>query len=314
MMLPPKRTSRRAFVRSVAAPPLLALAGDFGTAKGSLPLAVRGKSSYSIFLSTGASPSELWAAAELQQHIELMTGVRLPIEIGSGLPASPNVVAVGRGALVDKLGIETPEGESCLLRTVGGAVVIAGGRQRGTMYGVSVFLEKLGCRWFTPDVSRVPRRETLALPELHEVHTPAFEYREVFLYRGAGKRMVRPEPFERTLPSSRRERRRQNRLHAVRTFVLRPDSPGSLLRESSGILLVGSGQAAQNSGTTLSHEPGPPRSGRAAGPSVAFGTPRGCRCLDFTERWRRVVRMRTMPAGRQGGRWPGFGSRAPICK
>ena len=33
-----------------------------------------GKQPYSIFLATEASPSERWAAEELSQHIEQMTG------------------------------------------------------------------------------------------------------------------------------------------------------------------------------------------------------------------------------------------------
>jgi hypothetical protein len=48
------------------------------------------------------------------------------------------------------------------------------------MYGVYGFLEKLGCRWFTPDVSRVPKSRTVAVGPLDEVQKPAFEYREPF--------------------------------------------------------------------------------------------------------------------------------------
>jgi hypothetical protein len=55
------------------------------------------------------------------------------------------------------------------------------------MYGVSILLEKLGCRWFTSDISRIPRQEALWLPELNEVHSPAFEYREVFFTEAQGR-------------------------------------------------------------------------------------------------------------------------------
>src|ERR1700683_5180840 len=162
--LRPKNT-RRKFVRSVAGASLLSLADYKAIAKNdSVPLAVPGRQPYSIFLSTEASPSERWAAEELRRHVGQMTGIGLRIDIGSGVPASPRAVAIGRSALTDQLGIQPPEGESSVLKTVGETVVIAGGRQRGTMYGVSIFLEKLGCRWFTADVARIPQSQALWLP------------------------------------------------------------------------------------------------------------------------------------------------------
>ena len=48
------------------------------------------------------------------------------------------------------------------------------------MYGVYTFLEKLGCRWFTPDLSRIPKRRTIAIASVDERHTPSFEYREPY--------------------------------------------------------------------------------------------------------------------------------------
>ena len=74
---------------------------------------------------------------------------------------------------MDKLG---PEGY--LLRTVDGHLVIAGSDVRGIMYGVYGLLQDhLGCRWFTPEVSHIPKHETLVLPELNETVIPPLEYR-----------------------------------------------------------------------------------------------------------------------------------------
>jgi hypothetical protein len=184
------RSSRRGFVRSIAGASLLSLAEETiakGAAKTSLPLAVPGRQPYSIFLSTEASPSERWAAEELRQHLEQMTGIGLRIDTGASVPASLRAIAVGRSAITERLGIEPPEGEACLLKTADETVVIAGGRQRGTMYGVSILLEKLGCHWFTSDVARIPRVESLRLPELNETHAPGFEYREVFFTEAQGR-------------------------------------------------------------------------------------------------------------------------------
>lgn len=75
---------------------------------------------------------------------------------------------------------EAPGPVGFLLRTAGRNLIIAGGRQRGAMYGVYLFLEKLGCRWFTPQVSRIPKLSTVRIPPLDETHKPSFEYREPF--------------------------------------------------------------------------------------------------------------------------------------
>ncbi len=186
-MLTQPRNSRRTFISRVAGASFLPLAAKLGFAKDSTPLAVPGKQSYSIFLSTEASSSERWAAEELTQHIMKMTGIGLRIDSGTAAPASRRVIAIGRSAVTEHLGIEPPAGESCLLKTAGETIVIAGGRERGTMYGVSIFLEKLGCRWFTPDIARIPKVKALWLPELDEAHDPAFQYREVFFTEAQGR-------------------------------------------------------------------------------------------------------------------------------
>jgi hypothetical protein len=120
-------------------------------------------------------------AEELQKFLQEMSGARLPIITDSEKPEG-DLVLVGNSNLIQKLGLripfETLGSEGFVLRTQGNHVVIVGGRQRGTMYGVYAFLEKLGCRWFTRDLSVIPKKPTLALEALDEVHKPAFEYRE----------------------------------------------------------------------------------------------------------------------------------------
>ena len=136
-----------------------------------------------IVLSRDASPSEKRGASELQSHLKQITGVEPAIQTDpDALP--PQAILVGQSRHTDALGVKTdaaklgPEG--FVLKTVGQRIVIAGGRQRGTMYGCSTFLEKLGVRWLTPKVTVVPKPATLALPDLDETQTPAFEYREPY--------------------------------------------------------------------------------------------------------------------------------------
>jgi len=157
-----------------------------------LPLAAReqpivlvdgGRSTYSICISSEASPSERRAAEELQRFLEEISGARLPI-VTDAAAVSGDVVLVGKSDALDRLGLNIPfedlGPEGFALRTAGRHLVIAGGRLRGTMYGVYAFLEKLGCRWFAPDASRIPKMSRVTIASLNETQKPAFEYREPY--------------------------------------------------------------------------------------------------------------------------------------
>lgn len=146
-----------------------------------LELARHGRSAYKIVLGREASASERHAAAELQRFLEEISGARLPVVTEQG---GPRLILVGNSGVARKLKLSVdpaevgPEGFR--LRTAGPHLLIAGGRRRGTLYGVYTFLEKLGCRWFTAEVSRIPKRPTVRVGALDEVQKPAFEYREPF--------------------------------------------------------------------------------------------------------------------------------------
>ncbi len=157
---------------------------------GQLALATAGKSSYTICVSRQASPSEMRAASELQRFLKEMSGARLPIVTDNAASTGP-LILVGDSPALQRLkpAIDFPRlgAEGFALKTIGTHLVIAGGRQRGTMYGVYTFLEKLGCRWFARDASRIPRLPTIAIGPLNETQKPAFEYREVFVTEGFEK-------------------------------------------------------------------------------------------------------------------------------
>jgi len=157
-----------------------------------LPLAAReqpiilvdgGRSTYSICISSEASPSERRAAEELQRFLEEISGAQLPI-VTDAAAVSGDVVLVGKSDALDRLRLNIPfedlGPEGFALRTAGRHLVIAGGRLRGTMYGVYAFLEKLGCRWFAPDASRIPKMSRVTVASLDETQKPAFEYREPY--------------------------------------------------------------------------------------------------------------------------------------
>lgn len=151
-----------------------------------LVLAEGGQSPYVIVIAEKASPSERYAAEELQKFVNEMTGVSLPVVVDTEA-AREEEILLGANRRLESLGVEIPwdrlGAEGYVLRTVGKKLVIAGSKVRGTLYGVYSLLEDhLGCRWFAPGVSRIPKCDRLVIPPLDEIKVPVLEYREVFTY------------------------------------------------------------------------------------------------------------------------------------
>jgi len=167
-------------------------------------LASEGESPYAIVLSGQASPSEKHAAGELQSFVKLATEAELPI-VGENDPRAkePSRIFVGAGDLANSIitsgkpiDMEKLGDEGFIIRTVPGEgskqdIVIAGGRLRGTMYGVYTFLDHLGFRWYTNRKTWLPHEVmhaysgvnnskpgTLRFPQFDEKVIPPFLYRE----------------------------------------------------------------------------------------------------------------------------------------
>jgi len=154
-------------------------------AAGETVLVENGKSPYQIVVADNTSPSTKYAAEELQGFLEEMTGVKLPI-VGDQQPQAPKEIILGDNAHLRALdtNIDIPSlgKEGYVIRTVGDHLVIAGGALRGNLYGVYGLLEDhLGCRWFTPDCSHIPKTPKLALGPLDDRRIPALEYRETYI-------------------------------------------------------------------------------------------------------------------------------------
>lgn len=153
-------------------------------ADGKLTLASGDASTYKIRLCTDPILAERTAADELQKYLRQITGVTLPIQEAGPLPA--NAILVGRDAVCDSLVLDTPwttlGEEGFGVTTAGSHLVLAGGRPRGTLYAVYSFLDQeLGCRWFTADVSRIPKQNPLVISSsINRTFVPQFEYRDIY--------------------------------------------------------------------------------------------------------------------------------------
>ena len=151
-----------------------------------LVLAENGQSAYQIVIPEKPSPSVEHAAKELQHFLAEMTGAKLPIRTDAE-PLPERAILLGQNRHLQSLGVPIDfaglGNEGYHLRTVGPHLVIAGSSVRGTLYGVYALLDDhLGCRWFAPGVSRIPKYARLELGPLDERYVPPLEYREVFTF------------------------------------------------------------------------------------------------------------------------------------
>jgi len=158
------------FVASAAAAPSPAMT-----------LASQGTTDVVIVTPCEPSPSIRRAAEELRTFLGQITGAEFPCVTEAQAPARHEIV-LGAPERLRRLGVAVDTGklgpEGYVLRTVDGHLAIAGSDVRGVMYGVYGLLQDhLGCRWFTPEVSRIPKRPTLELPELDQTVVPPLEYR-----------------------------------------------------------------------------------------------------------------------------------------
>lgn len=162
---------------------LLALLAAAAGLLGGAELVRDGASRHTIVISRTAAPAERRAAEELQHFVREISGATLPVADDSRRRRGP-LVLIGRSRALQRLAPDLPPSglgpEGFVIEARGPHLVIAGGGPRGTLYGVYEFLERLGCRWFTADVSRIPRLRTIPLPAAPVRQEPAFEYREPF--------------------------------------------------------------------------------------------------------------------------------------
>lgn len=128
-----------------------------------------------VLTSKTPTETETYASTELRSYLNLMTTASFQIIDEKGdLP----VVAIGSAA--ESLGVKPskPLGDDGFeLLTVGDSLAIMGGI-RGIIYGVYEFLERLGCRFFTPLCENIPSNTQPQMPTLNETQIPVLEYRK----------------------------------------------------------------------------------------------------------------------------------------
>lgn len=177
----------RNWLIAVATLGLFAVSNSEPIAAQELVIAENGKSDYQIVIPEKASEPVRHAADELALFLREMTGASISIRTEESPAVAECEILLGNTRRLQELGIEIDwqklGREGYVLKTVGKRLVVAGGEPRGTLYGVYGLLEEhWGCRWFTPDCSRIPHHDRLVIGPLDETTVPALEYREPFTF------------------------------------------------------------------------------------------------------------------------------------
>ncbi len=145
-------------------------------------LVKRGKSDYKIIIPEKANTTEILAAKVFQDYIQRISGTGIPISSDINKPQNSEILIgrVNRNEFKD-VPIDKLQKDGFLIKSKASKLLIAGGTERGVLYGVYSFLEKyMGCRKYTSTVTIVPKQKTIALNAINDMQVPSFDYRDNF--------------------------------------------------------------------------------------------------------------------------------------
>ena len=141
-----------------------------------LVLASNGVPDVDLRLPANAAPAVEYAAEEFRRHLCAMAGAkscvrggRTRVHIGdTDAACAAGIDVAGRAMGPEAFHVEARNG----------SLFIVGGGPRGVLYGVYEVLERLGCRWYSPETAQIPRLPDIRLAWRRETHRPAFENRD----------------------------------------------------------------------------------------------------------------------------------------
>ena len=139
-------------------------------------------SRYRIVIPSAATAHELRASKVLQDYLLQISGAALPI-ISAEKSVSPYEIVLGQNERLDELNIEINlnalENDGFIIKTDSLRLIIAGGNNKGTLYGVYTFLEKyLDCRLYSPNVKVIPKQKQIKLGNIDDLQVPVIRFRD----------------------------------------------------------------------------------------------------------------------------------------
>ena len=118
----------------------------------------------------------------MQDYLLQISGAAIPI-VAADKARSRYEIVLGQNERLDELKIglnlNTLKEDGFLIKTDSMRLIIAGGNEKGTLYGVYTFLEKyLGCRMYSPKVKVIPKQSRIALGTINDLQVPVITFRD----------------------------------------------------------------------------------------------------------------------------------------
>ncbi len=153
-------------------------AGEFVIVKDGIPQC-------EVVVGDNLSPSEKTAVKELNKFIGQMSGAELSVETVNDAEKGKKII-IGKDATAKfypQVNLSDLGDEGFIIKQEGDDLLIAGGRLRGTMYGVYTLLEDLGCCWPAPSEDVIPQKKTLIVSDMDTRQVPILKQRNI-MYAG----------------------------------------------------------------------------------------------------------------------------------
>ncbi|MCG2462306.1 DUF4838 domain-containing protein [Flavobacteriaceae bacterium F89] len=146
-------------------------------------LRIEGRTDYAIVVSNKANSTEREAAEQLQQYLSKMSKIALPL-VEEGDYSGKNALYVGQTdyAKAQDIDFDRLKKDGYTFKVTGNNFVIAGGAEKGVLYGVYSLLESIGFRKYTSDDDVVvPKGNEVVLPK-NDIFVPYIKYRTTSYY------------------------------------------------------------------------------------------------------------------------------------
>ena len=136
----------------------------------------------SIVLPDNPTPVERFAAKELADGFERMTGRTYAIVRESDTSVSPRIYVGATRTASKATGSPSWRDDEIVLKRIPDGLIVTGEAKRGPLYAADILLEDhFGVRWWSPTESDYPHRDRIELPAALDFrYAPPFKFRESF--------------------------------------------------------------------------------------------------------------------------------------
>ncbi len=157
-----------------------------GSRGGPMTLAEDGRTDYVIVIPAKPTTQEQKAAEDLALWLGEITGSRFRI-VTDATRAIATEISIGRTNRLRRANVDQAEAdlgeEGYAIAVKGKRLFLLGGRTRGPIHAVYALLEEdLGCRWYSGETRRLPRRPTLRFRPVPRAYVPRLLIRDPFYW------------------------------------------------------------------------------------------------------------------------------------